>query len=180
VAVLKLLLAVAAVAWLALPSGARASDAIVVIANAELAALEEASLPLLRQLFLGRRTQIGDSRIHCFEPAPGTALRRAFARLVLARSERELERYWLEQALGGGPPPPREVAGDAELVQRVASRRGALGYLAWEAFSRLPHDGVRVVRLRDGTRLLGPDDPAYPLRFGAPQAAPPAGRKNAE
>jgi hypothetical protein len=107
VAVLRLLLAATAVAWLALSAAARASDTIVVIANAELTALEEASLPLLRQLFLGRRTEVGDSRVHCFEPAPGTALRRAFARLVLARSERELERYWLEQALAGGPPPPR-------------------------------------------------------------------------
>jgi hypothetical protein len=162
------------------PDLARAADAIVVIANAELAELDEASLPLLRQLFLGRRTSVAGSRIHCFEPAPGTTLRRAFARLVLARSEREVERYWLEQALAGGPPPPREIASDAELVRRVALRRGAVGYLMWQAFTRLPHDGVRVVRLRDGERLLGPEDPAYPLRVPAPQAPSAAGRNDAE
>jgi hypothetical protein len=80
------------------------------------------------------------------------------------------------RALAGGPPPPREVASDAELVRRVASRRGALAYLAWDAFSRLPQDGVRVVRLRDGSRLLGPEDPSYPLRLAPPQAPRPAGR----
>jgi hypothetical protein len=32
------------------------------------------------------------------------------------------------------------------------------------------------VRLRDGERLLGPEDPSYPLRFAAPQAPRPAGR----
>jgi hypothetical protein len=180
VAVLKWLAAAAVLALALRPEPVRASDAIVVIANAELAELEEATLPLLRQLFLGRRTTIAGSRIHCFEPAPGTALRRAFARVVLERSERELERYWLEQALSGGPPPPREIASEAELVRRVALRRGAVGYLAWEAFARLPHDGVRVVRVRDGDRLLGPDDPAYPLRFAAPQAPHAAGRKAAE
>lgn len=152
----------------------------MVIANAELAGLDEATLPVLRQLFLGRRTSVEGQRIHCFEPAPGTALRRAFARIVLERGERDLERYWLEQALSGGPPPPREIAGDADLVQKVAQRRGALGYLAWQAFARLPRDGVKVVRLRDGDRLLGPEDAGYPLRFAVPQAPRPGGRNEAE
>jgi hypothetical protein len=176
VAVLRWLFAAAVLALSVRPELARAADAIVVIANAELAGLDEATLPLLRQLFLGRRTSVAGSRIHCFEPAPGTVLRRAFGRLVLERSERELERYWLEQALAGGPPPPREIANEAELVRHVALRRGALAYLAWDAFARLPHHGVRVVRVRDGDRLLGPEDPAYPLRFAAPQAPRPAGR----
>ena len=148
----------------------------MLIANAQLEALDEATLPLLRQLFLGRRTSLGGRRIHCFEPAPGTPLRRAFARLVLERSERELERYWLEQALSGGPPPPREVASERALVESVAARRGALAYLGWEAFSRLPQDGVKVIRVKRGDRSLGPLDPGYPLRFEAPKAAPPAGR----
>jgi len=153
-----------------------AAEAIVVVANADLAELDEATLPMLRQLFLGRRSNVDGTRIHCLEPPPGTALRRAFARSVLERSERDLERYWLEQALSGGAPPPREVASDAKLLQKVARRRGAVGYLGWESFSRLPQDGVKVVRLRDGNRLLGPEDPAYPLRFAVPQAAPPDGR----
>jgi hypothetical protein len=180
VAVLRLLLTVALLALALRPELGRASDAIVVIANEELPALDEATLPLLRQLFLGRRTSVAGSRVHCFEPAPGTPLRRAFARLVLERSERELERYWLEQALSGGPPPPREIASEAALVRRVALRRGALAYLAWDAFARLPHDGVRVVRVRDGDRLLGPEDPAYPLRLAAPQAPRAAGRNEGQ
>lgn len=152
----------------------------MVIANAELAGLEEATLPLLRQLFLGRRSSLAGDRVHCFAPAPGTPLRRAFARTVLERSDRELERYWLEQALAGGPLPPREIASDSELVARVAERRGALAYLGWESFSRLPQDGVKVIRLRLGDRLLGPGDPAYPLRFAAPQAPQPGGRNEGE
>jgi ABC-type phosphate transport system substrate-binding protein len=157
-----------------------AADAIVVIANADFAELDEATVPMLRQLFLGRRSRVSGSRVHCFEPAPGTPLRRAFARIVLAQSERDVERYWLEQALSGGPPPPREVGSDAELVQRVAQRRGALGYLGWEAFSRLPRNGVKVIRVRDGDRLLGPEDRGYPLRFAVPQAPRPGGRNEAE
>jgi len=156
---------------------ALAADAIVVIANAQLEGLEEATLPVLRQLFLARRTSVDGARVHCFEPAPGTPLRRAFARAVLERSERDLETYWLEQALSGGPPPPREIASDAELVQHVAQRRGAIAYLGWESFQRLPRAGVKVIPLRDGGRVLGPDDPHYPLRYTAPQA-PAAGDRN--
>ncbi len=159
---------------------ALAADAIVVIANSQLAGLEEATLPVLRQLFLARRTTVDGDRIHCFEPAPGTPLRRAFARVVLERSERDLERYWLEQALSGGPPPPREIASDAELVQHVSQRRGAIAYLAWESFQRLPRIGVKVVRLRDGSRVLGPDDPGYPLHYTPPQAPESGGRNVAE
>jgi hypothetical protein len=149
----------------------------VLIANAELAGLEEVSVPVLRQLFLGRRTSIGGQRIHCFAPAPGSPLHRAFARLVLEMSEPDLERYWLEQALWGGPLPPRETTSEAELVLHVAGRRGALGYLGWEALRALPRDGVKVIPLRHDGRLLGPEDPAYPLRMLGAQDGEP-GRRN--
>lgn len=148
----------------------------MLIAHAELAGLDEVSVPALRQLFLGRRARAGDQRVHCFEPAPGSALHRAFARLVLRMSERDLERYWLEQALSGGPLPPREVESDAERVRRVAARRGGVAYLGWSALQSLPRDGVKIVPLRHEGRLLGPEDPAYPLRLLGAQEGEPARR----
>ena len=156
---------------LALPPGlVHAAEAIVVIANAQFEELDETSVPMLRQLFLGRRSNIGGRRVSCFEPAPATPLHRAFARLVLESGERELERYWLEQALSGGPPPPREIGSETELIRRVALRPGAIGYLGWSSFTQLPREGVKVIRVRRGDRLLGPEDPDYPLRFELPRA----------
>jgi hypothetical protein len=152
------------VAWLAAAQAVHADDAIVVIANAELAEIEELSLPLLRQLYLGRRTAVEGRRIHWFELPPGSPTHRAFALLALERSERELERYWLEQALAGGPLPPREIGSAGELVRRVATRQGALAYLGWETLRGLPRTGVKVIPLRVGERRLLPDDPGYPLR----------------
>jgi len=162
----------ALLAWLAAAEAARADGALVVIAHGELAELEELTLPLLRQLYLGRRTRVGGRRIHWFELPPGSAAHRAFARLALGRSERELERYWLEQALSGGPLPPREIPTDAELVRRVAARAGALAYLEWEALARLPRAGVKVIPLRVGERRLLPGDPGYPLRATEAPAGP--------
>jgi len=156
---------VTALLGVAFPAGAvRSADAIVIIANAGLGELDELTLPVLRQLYLGRRTRVAGRSIHFFEPAPGSVARRAFARLVVQLSERDLERYWLEQALSGGPLPPREIASAEELVRRVAVRQGAVAYLEWEAWQRLPQRGVKVVPLRvDGRRLL-PHEPDYPLR----------------
>jgi hypothetical protein len=155
---------------------AQADDAIVVIANAQLAEIEELSLPLLRQLYLGRRTRVEGRRVHWFELPPGSHAHRAFAHLALERSERELERYWLEQALSGGPLPPREVESAEELMRRVATRQGALSYLEWETFRSLPRTGVKVVPLRVGERRLLPDDAAYPLRSREPPPDPRAER----
>jgi hypothetical protein len=142
-----------------------------VIANADLAELEELSLPLLRQLYLGRRTRVDGRRIHWFELPPGSAAHRSFVRLALELSERELERYWLAQALSGGPLPPREIQSPGELVRRVATRPGALSYLEWETLRSLPRVGVKVIPLRVGDQRLLPDDPGYPLR-GRERAAP--------
>jgi ABC-type phosphate transport system substrate-binding protein len=158
--------------WLGAAQTAHADDAIVVIANAELTELEELSLPLLRQLYLGRRTRVDGQRIHWFELPPGSPAHRSFARLALEYSERDLERYGLALALSGGPLPPREVGSAGELVRRVATRQGALAYLEWETLRRLGQTGVKVIPLRVGERRLLPDDPAYPLRSREP---PPAG-----
>jgi hypothetical protein len=165
--------AAALLPWLLPAVPARADDAIVVIANAELAELEELSLPLLRQLYLGRRTRIDGRRVHWFELPPGSPVHRDFAKLALELSERELESYWLEQALSGGPLPPREVGSAAELVRRVAARPGALSYLGWEALQGLPRAGVKVVPLRVGEARLLPGDPGYPLRQRAPATPRP-------
>lgn len=160
-------------AWPGSAQLARAEDAIVVIANVELAEIEELSLPLLRQLYLGRRTRVEGRRIHWFELTPGSPAHRSFVRLALELSERELERYWLEQALSGGPLPPREIPSAGELVRRVATRQGALAYLEWETFRSLPQTGVKVVPLRVGERRLLPEDPAYPLRSPEPPGPRP-------
>jgi hypothetical protein len=156
--------------WLGAAQAAHADDAVVVIANAELEEIEELSLPLLRQLYLGRRTRVDGRRVHWFELPPGSPAHRSFARLALEYSEPDLERYWLEQALSGGPLPPREIGSPGELLRRVATRQGALAYLEWETLQSLPRTGVKVIPLRVGERRLLPDDPAYPLRSREPPA----------
>jgi hypothetical protein len=132
--------------------------------------LEEISLPVLRQLYLGRRTRLEGQRVRPLHLPAGSHARNVFTRAVIGTSERVLERYWLREALSGGPPPPRELAAD-EALAFVAREPGAIAYLEWPLRGREPPAGVRVVPIvLDGRRVL-PGDPAYPLRLPAPRPA---------
>jgi ABC-type phosphate transport system substrate-binding protein len=164
------LLIVAAGAAVILAEDADAAEELAVIANADSPGFETLSLPVLRQLYLGRRTRIGGRTVHCVDLPAGSPPRESFTRLVLGLSQRALDRYWLRQALSGGPPPPREVGTSAELMALVARQPGALGYVPWSALADGTPAGVRILSLEQRGRELRPGDPGYPLFiFGTPK-----------
>lgn len=127
--------------------------------------LDAIELPVLGQLWLGRRTRLAGRRVDCFDLPAGNPVRGGFVRSVLRRSERELERHWIEQALSGGPPPPREVGSAEEVVRRVAARRGAIGYLDWDEYLALRPQGVRVLPVRVAGEAILPSGSGYPVRW---------------
>jgi hypothetical protein len=126
---------------------------------------ESIELPVLGQLWLGRRTRLDGRRVECLDLPAGSAVRAGFTQSVLRRSERELERYWIEQALAGGPLPPRELGSAEEVVRRVAARRGAIGYLDWEDYLTLRPQGVRVLPVQVAEEAVFPPGAAYPVRW---------------
>lgn len=136
--------------------------------------LQAASLALLRQLWLGRRTRLDGVRVLPLDLPAGGAARRGFVDVVIGQSERSLERYWLRQALAGGPPPPREVATEADVLRRVAAREGVIGYVGWDAVRPAPPGGVRVLPVRVGDRTLRPGEDGYPLRQSPASEPPPS------
>jgi hypothetical protein len=133
--------------------------------------LEAVELPVLGQLWLGRRTRLAGRRVDRFDLAAGSPVRRGFTQSVLRRSERELERHWIQQALSGGPLPPREVASAEEVVRHVAGRRGAIGYLDWDEYRALRPRGVRVLPVRVGGEAVFPTGAAYPVRWSERNSA---------
>lgn len=141
--------------------------------------LELVSLPLLRALWLGRRSSLAGERVECLDLPSGSEPRRAFSAAVLGRSERALEEYWIRQALTGGPLPPRELAGTAEVVRAVAERAGRIGYVDLAELRALPGAAVRVLPVQVEGRPLLPADPGYPIRRAAltPPLRPRASRR---
>lgn len=117
---------------------------------------------MLRQLYLGRRTRAAGRRVYCLDLPAASPERDAFTRAVIGWTARSLDRYWLRQALSGGPPPPREVAGPAEMLALVAQQPGTLGYVAWKHLADAP-PGVRVLAVETGGRYRRPDDAGYPI-----------------
>lgn len=122
-------------------------------------------VPVLRKLYLGRRGRIDGHRVRWFDLPAGDAVRQGLARTVVRMTDAELEEYWIEQALTGGALPPREVGSPEEMVEAVASRRWALGYLGVGTFSKLRPSGVRILGVRMDGRALRPGDAGYPLVF---------------
>lgn len=125
---------------------------------------EVVSLPALSSLYLGRRTRLYGERIECFDLPSGSSVRRGFSRSVFGMSERDLDEYWIQQALTGGHLPPRELASAADVVRTVAERPGAIGYMDYETFRAMKPAGVRALPVAvDGKPVL-PSDRAYPIR----------------
>ncbi|HKJ23610.1 MAG TPA: hypothetical protein VKB65_02220 [Myxococcota bacterium] len=146
-----------------LAEDADAAEDLAVVAHADSPGLDALSLPVLRQLYLGRRTRIAGQRVRCLDLPAGSAPRESFTRIVLGLGGRALDRYWLRQALSGGPPPPREIGTAAELIARVAREPGSLGYVPWAELAAGAPPGVRVVGLEVRGRTLRPGQPGYPL-----------------
>ena len=67
--------------------------------------------------------------------------------------EREIE---LEQALGGGHPPLREVSSSEDAIRAVARRPGAVAYLEHEAFLTFRPPGVKAFLLENRTAVPVP------------------------
>jgi len=141
---------------------------LAVVAHADWPGFEAVSRPVLRQLYLGRRTRIAGRRVHCVDLPAASRPREAFTRAVLGFSRPALDRYWLRQALSGGPPPPREVGTAAELIALVAREPGALGYLPWSDLAAGPPPGVRVLAVEERGRALRPGEPGYPVLMAPP------------
>lgn len=139
------------------------AETLAIVVHEAWAGLDSISMPVLRQLWLGRRTRIAGQRVMCLDLPPGSREHAGFVRDVVGQSERALERYWLRQALTGGPPPPREMGSGQSVLRRVASAVGAIGYVERSALAD-PLQGVRVLPLVVDGRTLRPDDPDYPIR----------------
>lgn len=153
---------------LAAAGRAPASDGhLVLIVSREWRGPDAVAIPMLRKLYLGRRSRLQGHRIQCFDLPPGHPVRQGFVRSVLQMSDAELEEYWIEQALTGGALPPREVGSVEEMVAAVARGRWALGYLDPDAFRKLGPSRVRVLGVMVEGRPLRPGDDGYPIRSRA-------------
>lgn len=101
----------------------------------------------LSRLFLKKSSSWagGDTALPVDQPE-GSPLREEFARSVHRRSTAALRAYWQQEIFSGHEVPPPEKAGDAELLEFVAARRSAIGYVTAGSIRK----GVKVLPVVDG------------------------------
>ncbi|MGH0032472.1 MAG: hypothetical protein ACQGVC_21990 [Myxococcota bacterium] len=152
-------------AWLAaLPALAAGAEPLAIVVSSRWQGADAIELRDLREVYLGRRTRLFGASVRRIDLAPGSAARAGFSRSVLGRSEQDLERYWIEQALSGGALPPREVATPPDAVAAAEARVGTIAYLPASSLARLDADGVRILPILVDGVATRPGAPGYPAR----------------
>ena len=86
------------------------------------------------------------TRIQPVDQSGQAPIRRAFAQDILGRSLGETQNYWSERMAVDREMPPPTKASDEEVLAFVASKKGAIGYVA--AGTQLP-EGIKILTLVD-------------------------------
>ena len=127
------------------------------IVTAKANALRDLTFPDLRQLYRGKHLSVAGLKLIPFNHPAGTPDRVGFDRVVLGMSPDEVGRYWVDQKIRGGEPPPRTIDSIALLLRVVAALEGSLAYVR-EGFSS---PELKVVSIEGRF----PGDSGYPLIY---------------
>lgn len=126
---------------LLLLSAARANAGQIVIAHESVAA---DSLPVenLERVFLGKSTKLDGQRVGLVVLAGG-ATHDGFLTSYLKKSPKQFLSHWRKLCFTGQGTMPSTAGSESELVARVASTPGSIGYID----AGTPHDGVKVLAI---------------------------------
>ena len=122
-----------------------------VVANLRDAADAQASLDVVRRLFLLRdRFWPSGEAAHPVNLPASSELRERFTRDVFGQSVKDQAAYWNERYFHGTRPPPT-VASEAAVLLFVARTPGAVGYVGRDAAEELPAGVRRLMCLAEET-----------------------------
>lgn len=137
----KLIPLAALVAFVLPPSAPAATAGQIVIANESVAA---DSLPVenLERVFLGKSTKIDGERVGLVVLAGG-ATHNGFLTSYLKKSPKQFLSHWRKLCFTGQGTMPSTAESESDLVARVASTPGSIGYID----ASTPHEGVKVLAI---------------------------------
>jgi ABC-type phosphate transport system substrate-binding protein len=110
-------------------------------AQAELAIVGHPSLNIagvskaeVRDIYLDRENEFSDgTRAEPVTQPARSPAREEFVKKVLGMDERSLKSFWAKRMFTGRARPPRELSGDEQVREWVASHPHALGYIDGDA-----------------------------------------------
>lgn len=105
---------------------ASAAEDIVVIGHPSLPMTDAVTL---QRLYAGRVVSLNEQPALPLNLAAGDPIRRDFLETVLGQSEEQYTGYWLVRRYVGKGAPPQELSSVEEMIRKVASTPGAVGYV---------------------------------------------------
>jgi hypothetical protein len=117
-----------------------ASAEVVVIVNAN-SSINSATAEDIRQLFLGKRNDIGGVSLTPIDQAEGNDTRGVFYQKVVDKTPTQLNAYWSRLIFTGKGKAPKQYFDDAEVVETVLEEEDAVGYIDSSAVT----EGIKVI-----------------------------------
>ncbi len=106
---------------------------VVVVVGAS-SSLGELTQDQVADIFLGKTSKFPDgSQAVPIDQDDGADTRTDFYKTVTGKSGSQLKSYWSKLIFSGKGQPPKQVKGDAEVIQSLGANPGQIGYVAEEA-----------------------------------------------
>lgn len=103
---------------------------------------DSASKKQISRVFLGKSKKLpGGQKVTPVALSEGNAARDEFNDKVLGKSDSQLKSYWSKLIFTGKGQPPSELDSDADVVAKVSSDPGTIGYISQESVT----DAVKVL-----------------------------------
>jgi ABC-type phosphate transport system substrate-binding protein len=113
---------------------------VVVIVNPSVSA--SVSTKDISRIFLGKSKSLpGGHKVKPLSLSEGNAARDEFNEKVLKKSSSQLKSYWSKLIFTGKGQPPKELGSDADMIAKVSSDAGSIGYISKESVT----DAVKVL-----------------------------------
>lgn len=111
--------------------GANALE-IVIIANSQ--NTNSLSRETIAQIYTGNKSTWPDgSRIVACDQKMESQAAKAFLSVYPRKSTADYQALWMEKMLSGAANPPKSLGSDNDVIEFVASNKGAIGYVAKES-----------------------------------------------
>ena len=113
---------------------------VVVIVNPSVSATVSAKD--ISRIFLGKSKSLpGGHKVKPLSLSDGNAARDEFNEKVLKKSNSQLKSYWSKLIFTGKGQPPKELGSDADMIAKISSDPGGIGYISKESVT----DTVKVL-----------------------------------
>jgi len=116
---------------------------LLVIANSGVSD-EAVTRTTVSDIYLGKKTKWGNGEAIRVVMLKGGSTHERFVQEVVGTSPVKLKNYWKKVVFTGTGTPPKIIKTETDMVARVASTSGAIGYVD----SATSHGGVKVAGVR--------------------------------